>query len=326
MFKHNPIHYLSTLVTTFWLISAPISAAADFLMIPDSVGDRILLFDPIDGSLINDNFIDGAGLFNTPINAIQVNDEIWVADQTADSIFRFTLTGELINSISDGLDNIRGMEFINGTIYVSNAGTNNNAPGDGEVVIKFDTEGNNLGFFDTGDPSDILFYNGELLITDINRESDGGEDIDRYDLAGNFLGTFHESDGENGIDFPQQMTIRSNGNILVAGFTPPGGIYEYDVNGNQVNFFNASNGFADRLRAAYELGNGNIIWSGGDGVIVTDPRTGLSTDIYTVNTQSFRPSARYIEPLSLPKPISEPGTILGILSVGVLGGLNKLLG
>ncbi|WP_048326745.1 hypothetical protein, partial [Crocosphaera watsonii] len=59
-------------------------------------------------------------------------------------------------------------------------------------------------------------------------------------------------------------------------------------------------GFADRLRAGYELGNGNIIWSGGDGVIVTDPATGQDEDIYTVNTLDFRPSARYIEPLIVP--------------------------
>ena len=44
-----------------------------FLMIPDSVSDRIVLFDPLDGSLIDDNFIDGSvdtglGIFQTPIN------------------------------------------------------------------------------------------------------------------------------------------------------------------------------------------------------------------------------------------------------------------
>ncbi|MEL4897463.1 hypothetical protein, partial [Crocosphaera sp. Alani8] len=56
-----------------------------FLMIPDSVSDRIVLFDPVDGSLIDDNFIDGSvdtglGIFQTPINAIQVNREIWVSE------------------------------------------------------------------------------------------------------------------------------------------------------------------------------------------------------------------------------------------------------
>ncbi|NEP63526.1 MAG: hypothetical protein F6K31_42625, partial [Symploca sp. SIO2G7] len=288
--------------------------AQSFLMIPDSVSDRILLFDPIDGALIDDNFIDGSvdtglGIFGTPINAIQVNQEIWVSDQVADALFRFDLQGTFLGVVgdgdgdgdTDGLDNIRGIEFINDLIYVANAGDGNNAPGDGEVVVVFDTQGNNLGFFDTGDPYDIRAYNGELLINDINSESDGGEDIDRYTIDGVnsvLIDTFHESDGETGIDFPQQITLReSAGTVLVGGFSVPGGLYEYDVTGAQVGFLGADEGFANRLRAAYELGNGKIIWSGGDGVIVTDPATGEDLDIYTVNNREFRPSARYIEPL-----------------------------
>ncbi|MEM6401184.1 MAG: hypothetical protein AAF757_13270, partial [Cyanobacteria bacterium P01_D01_bin.116] len=76
-------------------------SAQSFLMIPDSVGDRILLFDSNDGSLIDDNFIDGSetgdGIFQTPINAIQVNQEIWVSDQVADAIFRFDLQGNYLS-------------------------------------------------------------------------------------------------------------------------------------------------------------------------------------------------------------------------------------
>ena len=289
-----------------------------FLMIPDSVKDRILLFDAQDGSLIDDNFIDGSeetglGIFQTPINAVQINQEIWVSDQVADAIFRFDLQGNYLSVVgdndgdgdTDGLDNIRGLEFVNGLVYVANAGDENDAPGDGEIVVVFDQTGNNLGFFDTGDPYDIRAYNGELLINDINSESIGGEDIDRYSIDGvnsTLLGTLVESDGETGIDFPQQITIReSNGNILVGGFSRPGGIYEYDTEGNQVNFFDASAGFANIVRAAYELDNGEIIWSGGDGVVVTDPDTGENRDIYTVNTLDFRPSARYIEPLIIPE-------------------------
>ncbi|NEQ98528.1 MAG: hypothetical protein F6K30_17710, partial [Cyanothece sp. SIO2G6] len=291
-------------------LSPPVQS---FLMIPDSVSDRILLFDSFDGSLVNDNFIDGSetglGIFETPINAIQVNQEIWVSDQVADAIFRFDLSGNYLDIVSDadgdgdtdGLDNIRGIEFIDNLIYVANAGDGNDAPGDGEVVVVFDTAGNNLGSFDTGDPYDIRAYNGELLITDINSNNDGGEDIDRYTIDGinsTFIDTFHESDGETGVDFPQQITLReSTGTVLVGGFSTPGGVYEYDINGNQVGFFGADEGFANRLRAAYELGNGNILWSGGDGMIVTDPSTGVDVDIYTVNNQDFRPSARYIEPL-----------------------------
>ncbi|NQZ61449.1 hypothetical protein, partial [Crocosphaera sp.] len=232
-----------------------------FLMIPDSVSDRIVLFDPLDGSLIDDNFIDGSvdtglGIFQTPINAIQVNREIWVSDQVADAIFRFDLSGNYLGIVNDsdndgtpeGLDNIRGIEFVNGLIYVSNSGTENGAPGDGSVVVVFDTDGNNLGFFDTGDPFDIRAYNGTLLISDIDEDN-----IDRYTIDGVdsvFDENFVDSNGETGINFPQQITVReSNANLLVAGFTNipdfnNGGLYEYDAQGNQVNLFNADEGFA----------------------------------------------------------------------------------
>ena len=331
MQRLNALLQLSAAAGLVWLAAVPAAKAADFLMIPDSNSDRILLFDSFDGSLVDDNFIDGAGLFSTPINAIQVNEEIWVSDQVADSIFRFDLGGTLLSTINNGLDNIRGMALVGDTVYVANAGTENGAPGDGEVVITFDTQGNNLGFFDTGDPYDILEYNGELLINDINSEATGGEDIDRYDLDGNFLGTFHESDGETGIDFPQQMTQRANGNLLVAGFSAPAGIYEYDANGNQVGVFDGDDGIAFRgIRGVYELGNGNILWTGGDGVVSTDLTTGVATDIFTVNTPDllpeaeYRPSARYIDTLSIPDvaDVPEPGVALGLLSLGLLG-LNQ---
>jgi len=292
-----------------------------FLMVPDSVSDRILLFNPIDGSLENDNFIDGSedtglGIFETPLNAIQVDDEIWVADQVADALFRFNLSGEYIGIVgdgdgdgdTDGVDNIRGIEYAGGLVYVSNSGDDNDAPGDGEVVVVFNPEGENLGFFDTGDPYDIFAFNGELLISDINSNDDGGEDIDRYTLDGinsTLIDTFVESDGETGIDFPQQISALSNGNLLVAGFSTPGGFYEYDASGNQANLLNADDGFAERVRGAYQLENGNILWSGGDGIVSTDPATGENTDIYTVNTSDFRPSTRYIELLTGSAPTME---------------------
>ncbi|MEM9244228.1 MAG: PEP-CTERM sorting domain-containing protein [Cyanobacteria bacterium P01_F01_bin.153] len=319
MTKFNNNARCAVIAGAVWLSTTSIAQAGSLLMVPDSAADRILLFDAYDGSLVDDNFIDGDGLFRTPINAIQVKNEIWVSDQFADSIFRYDLKGNFLSTITGGLDNIRGMEYVNGTVYVSNAGDDNGAPGDGEVVLQFDSQGNYLGFFDTGDPYDIFAFNGELLISDINRDSDGGEDIDRYDFDGNFLGTFHESDGVTGIDFPQQIAQRANGNLLVAGFTAPGGIYEYDANGNQIGVYDGDDGFAARVRGVFELGNGNILWSGGDGIVSTNLETGVDTNIYTIQTLGFRPGTRYIEPLTVP----EPGALLGLLSVGTLGLIKR---
>jgi hypothetical protein len=275
------------------------------------------LFDAFDGRLVNDNFIDGSGLFQTPINAIQVKNEVWVSDQLADAIFRFDLKGQLISTISGGLDNIRGMEIVGDRIYVTNAGTDNGALGTGVAI--FDTNGNNLGFFATGSPYDVLAYNGELLISNIDDDN-----LDRYDLNGNFLGTFHNSDGATGIDFPQQLTARSNGNILAAGFSSPAGIYEYNLSGTQISNYTSAQGVANLgIRGVYELGNGNVLWTGGDGVVSTNltsgsPNFGSFTDIYTrqsLGCTNACVSARFIDPLKVP----EPSAIFGLLACGLLG-------
>ncbi|MFG0242733.1 MAG: hypothetical protein ACF8R9_08120 [Phycisphaerales bacterium JB054] len=268
------------------------SAQSGVLMVPESSNDRVMLFDAFDGSLITDNFIDlapqGAG---TPINAVQVGQEIWVSDQLADSIFRYSLDGSThLGTISGGMDNIRGFEVVGNTAYVSNAGTNNGAPGNGVVTIDVPSATIN-GFFVTGDsgvgsPFDVLTYNGNLLINDID-----GEDIDVFSNGGAFQSVFVESDGVSGIDFPEQMAETSSGTILAAGFSSPAGIYEYDSSGSLLNYYDVGTG----LRGVHELGNGTIMFTDGSGVHIFDPNTGnISDSISGV-------SARFIEAM-IPAP------------------------
>lgn len=272
------------------------------LLVPDSTNDRVMVFDSTDGSLVNADFIDltGAGA-STPINAIQVGSEIWVSDQVADSVFRYSLDGSThLGTISGQMDNIRGMELLGDTVYVSNSGTGNGAGGDGVVTIDVNTNSVN-GFFVTGDngdgdPFDVLAYFGNLLINDIS-----GEDIDTHDAAGNFLSEFHNSDGVSGIDFPEQMTLTTRGTIYAGGFSSPAGIYEYDGSGNQIAYFDVGTA----VRGVHELANGNIMFTDGDGVHVLDPNTGVITDSIT------GVSARFVECV-----IPAPGT-LGL--VGLAG-------
>jgi hypothetical protein len=256
------------------------------LMVPDSTNDRVMLFNSFDGSLITDSFIDlvpqGAA---TPINAVQVGQEIWVSDQIADSIFRYSLDGSAhLGTISGGMDNIRGIEWVGNTVYVSNSGTNNGAPGQAVVTIDVNTHAVSGSFLvgddQAGDPFDVLDYFGNLLINDID-----GEDIDTFTTGGAFVSVFHESDGVSGIDFPEQMTRTHMGHVLAAGFSSPAGIYEYDHTGAQVNYWDVGSS----LRGVHELGNGNIMFTDGDGVHVLDPATGQITTSYA------GVSARYIE-------------------------------
>lgn len=293
------------LTATAALVAAAGVANAQYLMVPDQSNDRVLLFSATDGSLVNADFItQGNGTdyeFGTPKEAIQVGNEIWVADQITDQIARFSLAGAHIATISGGLDNIRGLAYANGRVYVSNSGTNNGAPG--AAVVMFDLNGNNLGFFAAGDPFDVLDYNGELLVPDIDSDA-----IARYSYSGTYLGAFHDSDGVNGIDFPQQVAVRSTGTILAAGFSSPAGIYEYDSTGAQIAVWNPTGSY----RGVAELLNGNILFTDSSGVYVMDPETGSFTAVIT----GF--SAQYASPLVIPAPAAA-----GVLALAGLAGVRR---
>ena len=301
----------SLLTTLVALYAVPHVATAQFLLIPESGDDRVIAVNAFDGSLVNPNFLDiaplaaDAGVSSTPIEVLEVGNELWVSDQVADRIWRFDTNGASLGAItSPNLNNLRGMEVVGDTVYVAQ-GSAGGAFGEGLVTIDVPTA-SVTGIFN-GRPDadvsyqDIKLINGELLVTNSDTGNDG---IDRYLPDGTFLGTLVASDGVNGIDFAQQIKVRgSNGNLIVGGFSPPSGVYEYMTDGTFVGVV-AGDPFGPR--AGYELGNGGIAWTNG-----TWFRT--DADIF-VEGGNFR----YITPSSVPEPTS-----LALLLMGGLATLRR---
>jgi len=272
------------------------------LMVPDSIAERVILFDEFDGSLVDKCFIDGNDDgFDRPVNAISVNDEVWISDQNADAIFRYTQNGvfvgildEVLDEITglgkgktNGLENIRGIEFVEGQLYVTNG-----LPTTRVVVFR---DGVNVGFFETSKVQDVLSFGGELYVTNNDNNADA---INVYTMDGEnsvLVRNIAQSDGKTSFDFLQQMTLRkSTGTLLVGGFSTPRGIYEFAPDGTILNTFREG----AIVRAAYELGNGKILWSSGDGSAVLDISDDSETDVYSVTGDlNFRPSVQYIEPI-----------------------------
>lgn len=258
----------------------------EFLVVPDSSNDILVTFNPFDGSLINSNFATIAG--GTPKHALQVGNEIWVSNQLNDNIDRFSLGGSFISSIGGALDNIKGMAVVGNEVWVTNAGSNNGANGNSIVRVDINTA-TVSGFSPTnGSLFDLVNYQDRLLGSNI-----GEEDLEFYDNAGALSGVFHASDGVSGIDFPQQLFVRENGGILAAGFSPTSGVYAYDSDGNDLGIVAGLDGGA---RGVYELGNGNIMWTNGGGVWVTDPNSGQTFNVYDGG------SAQYIDFVAIPAP------------------------
>jgi outer membrane protein assembly factor BamB len=245
-----------------------------YIMVADSASATrgIHLLNPETGAMEQFQFIPGTGAtytFSTPKHAMQVGEEIWVSDQVADSVFRFDLQGNHLSTISGGLDNIRGMGLVNGTIYVTNSGTQNSAPGN--AVVMFDTNGTNLGFFSAvglaPSPFDVLPYQGDILVA----SSSANDDIHRFTLTGTSVGTFHNS---TSLNFVQQLDYALNGDILAAGFSS-NNIVRLDAStGELIGSFAASG-----ARGVYQLPGGNILWTNGSGAHSFDPTTSVSTQV-----------------------------------------------
>jgi MYXO-CTERM domain-containing protein len=272
-----------------WLAGAATAVQAQVLAMPDSTNNRLVLFDPFNGAVINPNFFALAG--GTPIHAIEVGGEIWVSEQIGDRISRWGMDGSFLGAIgggtSGGLDNIRGMALVGSTVYVTNAGTANGAPGG--AVVMFNTSGALMGSFATpnaASPFALLPQGGSLLVA----SSTAADDIHRYSLAGASLGTFHDT---TALAFTQQMAVATNGNVLAAGFSSNNIVRLDAATGSVVGSFTASG-----ARGLAQLGNGNILWTSGTGAFVYDVALGSSTQVYAGGGRH----------LGLITAIPEPGT------------------
>ncbi|HHN47345.1 MAG TPA: hypothetical protein ENN08_00130 [Bacteroidales bacterium] len=180
---------------------------------------RVVLFDPQDGSLAEDNFIDLEGISGTPIDILQVDDRFWITDQTRDRIMIFDMEGNFVDSIGgmfpgSGLDNVRGLGRVGNEVWVTNAGTQNGAPGN--AIVRISPDGNILGNFTVGgSPWKPIVYNGEVLLS-FSAAGAFLSQIHRYDFNGNPLGPWNMP-GE--LNFIQQLSEMENGHILASAFS-----------------------------------------------------------------------------------------------------------
>lgn len=283
-------NFLGSLMAAALLASGAL--AQPYIMMPDSTNNRIVTFDPFDGSVMNPNLFGLGG--GTPIHAMVVGNEIWVSEQVGDRVSRWSMTGTPMGQIGTaGLDNIRGMGLVSGTVYVTNAGTANSAPGN--AVVMFDTNGNPMGSFTTTglapSPFGILEHQGGILVS----SSSGNNDIHKFNLAGGSIGAFHNSAS---LNFAEQMNYATDGNVLVAGFSS-NNVVRLDVNSGAVMETIAASG----ARGVIQLGNGNIMWTNGSGAHVFNVTTRTSSLVYSGG-------GRYLE--LVPEPMSLFGLGAGL--------------
>ncbi len=240
--------------------------AEGFLVIPNSSNRTVMAFDPFSGDLVEEFFIppDPDNL-STPIMILwnYTQTSFLISDQLKKLVQQYDPVGNFEQTFApaggedqDILHNIRGMFMKpDGTLLVTVAGGSNS-----NSVAMFDTEGEYLGNFIANNAGGLngpwnIVYRSDF--NDFLISANGSSGIHRYDADGNFIEMF-----ATGISFPQQLTLLDNGNILVTNFSAPSGVYEFDSEGNQLNYYSVVTG----LRGVYELGNGNLLVTNGNGV------------------------------------------------------------
>lgn len=239
----------------------------------------VVLLNAETGEIENPQFIDLTPLDpGTPKGIRQIGSEIWITDQIDDMIYRFDLEGNYLSSITGNLDNIKGLGPVNGSeVWVTNAGSNNGAPGD--AIVRFDMNGNYLGNFLTAGNSSFDLIdggNGEVYISYIN----GGSPIERRDYSGNLIGNLV---APGNLNFAQQIWITASGDLLVGNFSSPSGVYLFDLEtGEELNFWPLSD-----VRGVSEAEDGSILWTNSSGINRLNPATGTSTLLSGGSAQFF---------------------------------------
>jgi DNA-binding beta-propeller fold protein YncE len=269
------------------LFGAASAASAQYLLIPESSNDTVGMYDPYDGTYLGD-LIDGADLFTTPINALLGPDGyIYVTDQVADSVFRFDTDGNYVDTFVSGYNNIRGADFYGDHLFVTS--------GD-DYVAEFDAAGNFVGNFiqDGSDPFDIYFLDdGRSLLANIQGTDD---DVRLYEADGMSHSSLFS------IAFPEQIQyMPSTGHYLNISFSDSV-VSEFDLDGAIYNQWAFPGG-----RGVYELGNGDLLLTSGNGVFSLDPSSGALEEI------RGGISARFIELVPAP----------GVLPLLALAGLIR---
>lgn len=247
----------------------------------NSASKQVLQLNAADGSVINGAFIDvSAQSPGTLKGATQVDNKIWITDQTQDRIYIYSLSGTYESTISGGLDNIRGLNVVNNEVWVTNEGSANGATANS--IVRFSKSGTNLGVYPTIiSPFDALdLGSGNALVSSFSSSG-----IAKLSYDGTVSTPFVPAAV---VSNPEQMNFNAAGNIMVAVFsslgTNPAGIYEFSPMGTIVNKWAISTG---SVRGVIAAGNGNYLVSTSTGIYSLNPTTNVSTLLTAGNFQFF---------------------------------------
>ena len=287
------------------------TAQQSLMLIPDSGGDRISSFDPVDGALNNLNFIPKDGRMKQVVQVVQTPwNTLLMTDFEANSIWEYGFNGGYIRTFvsteqlgfptAPGASRgVQGICIAYGKVWFTfndvTSTSNLNA------IWSVDFDGTNLQQFVTaaaqpalGQVRGIVPFNGGFLVAD---SGDAGDDDIEFVSAAGVVQTPCWHDGTTSgsfMRFPQQVSLNAVGNPLVATFSSAT-VYELDAATGNVNNFGLPDP-AISLRGVHELESGDWLVAGGTKVLTISPIGGITTEIVnvTLGTHGVNGSFRWV--------------------------------
>lgn len=199
-------------------------------------------------------------------DAARVEDEIWVT--APPNIYRYDATSMTFLGNITAVPTARGIDVSDGRVWVAA----------GDALYELSTDGTLQNIHPTTNSYDVLAWNGELLVSNPLDDT-----IDRYDLAGMFLGVFAGPGSPTGSAFqPGQLALRtSNGNLLTAGVVR---VFEIDPGGAIIGDYQAG-AFEQGVQ---EMGDGRLLVNLAAGAATFDTTTGIATPIPEATGHTMR--------------------------------------
>lgn len=242
------------------------------LLTPSSSAPRqVLAFDPVDGTLLDEEFIPSAATRGTPQSVLALPDDsgFLVSNQTTNVIHKFDLDGNDLGVFAPQggpdttvLQNMRGMTWSpEGTLVVTAA-----SGGNADSLVEFDQEGDYLGtYVEPGlggldGPWFALFRDDDLLVS-----ANGSRAIHSFSVDG----TTANEPFSTAPTWPVQLAETEEGTVLSAVWSASGGgipigVHEFSADG-ELLWSGAVPG-GSNYGGVQPLENGNMLVTTGQGV------------------------------------------------------------
>ncbi len=283
----------------------------DVLLVPESLGDRVWALSPVDGSVLSQNFIPSDGILSQPIHALPSGTgTILIADEVRKSIFEYSGSGQYLRTLAGPKDGVQGAYSLcvrDGFVYFTSGSGVSTSSG---FIYRVALAGGPVTIFSdwstVGAPRGIQpFGNGFLVANSTD------DDLELVGPTGAVAAVpFHDSDGAIGIDFPQQVKRRGNGEFMVAGFSDPWGIYFYDTKGLQVGAYTTPQ-VPLSARGCHELETGDILFTAGTIIQRIHVKDATTQQIINLAGASFRFIERFTPTAACPADLNGSGTVDG---------------